>query len=230
FVLQLEPSDPQYWLENLTMNVIECFLRWYLETHNVRSLTDFLIFIRFWRLYYCSELNKGSFPYDLKHQTKNLVCGQLKKEFDLSETVKFQPYVNSDDLLYHLYHSLAISNIFYVTNRQRNQHATLRKMMTATSARPGTLVCNTDYCRQKKNALCWGDIELFMIVNSDHPSCKILLMHVKHRLNKSKRNKSRVPQYTYIERNDNLGLCVIQDILEYELEDEVFASEFIRVL
>ncbi|QSS61814.1 hypothetical protein I7I51_03991 [Histoplasma capsulatum] len=189
FVQRLEPADPRYWLENLTMNVIECFLRWYLENHNVRSLPGFQVKVRYWRMYYCSELNHGSFPYDLKRQTKS---------------------------------------IFYVTNRQRSQHAILRKMMTATSARPGTLVCNTGYCRKEKDALCWGDIELFMVMDPDRSTCRVLLMHVKHRLNKGKRNRGRAPRYTYIERNDNLGLCVIQDILEYGLEDEVFASEYIQ--
>ncbi|OJD12571.1 hypothetical protein AJ78_06865, partial [Emergomyces pasteurianus Ep9510] len=71
FVQLLEPPDPQYWLKNLTMNVIECFLRWYLDTHNVRSLTGFLVKVRFWRIYYCVELNTGFFLYDLKRQTKH---------------------------------------------------------------------------------------------------------------------------------------------------------------
>jgi len=36
------------------------------------------------------------------------------------------------------------------------------------------------------------------------------------------------PIFTYIERNDNLGLCVIQDILEYAFEDNVFSSPYIK--
>lgn len=39
-------------------------------------------------------------------------------------------------------------------------------------------------------------------------------------------NRSR-PVFTYTERNDNLGLCVIQDILEYAFLDNAFASEYI---
>ena len=36
------------------------------------------------------------------------------------------------------------------------------------------------------------------------------------------------PIYTYTERNDNLGLCVIQDILMYAFLDNAFASEHIK--
>jgi len=34
--------------------------------------------------------------------------------------------------------------------------------------------------------------------------------------------------YTYTERNDNLGLCVIQDILMYAFLDDAFDSPYIR--
>jgi hypothetical protein len=36
------------------------------------------------------------------------------------------------------------------------------------------------------------------------------------------------PVFTYTERNDNLGLCVIQDILEFAFRDGAFASEYIK--
>ena len=36
------------------------------------------------------------------------------------------------------------------------------------------------------------------------------------------------PIFTYIKRNDNLGLCVIQDILEYAFEDNVLSSPYIK--
>lgn len=36
------------------------------------------------------------------------------------------------------------------------------------------------------------------------------------------------PVYIYTERNDNLGLCVIQDIIEYAIVDGAFASEHIK--
>lgn len=40
-------------------------------------------------------------------------------------------------------------------------------------------------------------------------------------------NKGR-PVFTYTERNDNLGLCVIQDIIQYAFLDNAFASEHIK--
>ena len=53
------------------MNVIEGFLRWYLETHNVEYQSGFLIRARTWRMYYCEEMNK-EFPYNLKKQMKSV--------------------------------------------------------------------------------------------------------------------------------------------------------------
>ena len=105
--------------------------------------------------------------------------------------MRFQPPINSDDLLSNLYHALAISDVWFPTERQRAQHQTVRKMMTATSARPGTLLLSSGYCRKKKDALCWGDIELFMVVDPERPEHKVLVMRVRHRLNKGKRNKGR---------------------------------------
>ncbi|OJD10770.1 hypothetical protein ACJ73_09701 [Blastomyces percursus] len=66
---ELDPPIPRYWMENLTMNVVEAFLRWYLDEHNVESLSGFLVLVRFWRIYYCYEMNKD-FPYNIKRKTK----------------------------------------------------------------------------------------------------------------------------------------------------------------
>lgn len=36
------------------------------------------------------------------------------------------------------------------------------------------------------------------------------------------------PIFTYTERNDNLGLCVIQDIFMYAFLDDTFDSQYIK--
>lgn len=36
------------------------------------------------------------------------------------------------------------------------------------------------------------------------------------------------PRFSYFERNDNLGMCVIQDILHFALEDGAFSSNRIQ--
>ncbi|QVM06748.1 hypothetical protein D8B26_001454 [Coccidioides posadasii str. Silveira] len=100
-------------------------------------------------------------------------------------------------------------------------------MMTRTSARPGTLLESSGYCRTN-DSLLWGGIELFMVMDPEHPTCQVLLMRVKHHLNKGKRNEGVPPIYSYTERNDNLGYCVIQDILDFAFEDDAFASEYIK--
>lgn len=91
-------------------------------------------------------------------------------------------------LLYLVHHLMAISEEHFPTPRRRQQHNTLRKMMTSTSARPGTLLESSGYFKSN-DALRWGDIEIFMVKVPDYPSCKVLLIRSKHRLNKGKRNK-----------------------------------------
>ncbi|OXV07667.1 hypothetical protein Egran_04567 [Elaphomyces granulatus] len=90
--------------------------------------------------------------------------------------------------------------------------------MTSTSARPGTLVESSGYMRSN-DALKWKDIELYMVKHPEDPACEVLLMRVL---------TVQSPVFTYTERNDNLGLCVIQDVLEYAFLDNAFASERIK--
>ena len=60
--------------------------------------------------------------------------------------------------------------------------------MTSTSARPGTLVESSGYMRHN-DALKYKDIELYMVKDPEDPKGQVLLMRVKHRLNKGRRNK-----------------------------------------
>ena len=50
FIQYLEPVDPRHWLEHVDLNVVKAFLQWHLETHNVISLSSFLI-----RNQYCPQ-------------------------------------------------------------------------------------------------------------------------------------------------------------------------------
>ncbi|OJD22768.1 hypothetical protein ACJ73_05880 [Blastomyces percursus] len=199
FVQVLEPADPHHWLENVDLNVLEAFLRWYLEGHKVVSLDGFLVKARFFRLHYCYTLGH-EFPYALKQETRNacLICGQLKEEYDLNETKRFQPPVNADDLFSKLYFDLAISDVYFPTERQRTQHETMRK------------IDDLHKRTARNSALGLG----------------ALLMRARHRLNKGKRNKGRA--FSYFERNDNLGMCVIQDVLQFAFEDGAFSSNRIQ--
>ncbi|KAJ5102244.1 FluG domain protein [Penicillium alfredii] len=187
-------------------------------------------------MYLCQEMHR-EFSYDLrrkmtmvcailnmlndKYLLLKLVCTTLTDEYELDLGGKTQPSVNIDDLLYSTYHLLVMCDIAFPTFRCQGQLSTLRKMITSTSARPGRL-----------------------IDTPDNPKCQVLLMRVTHRLNKCKRNKgvtvrSRIhvryhrsnqsrTAFTYTERNDNLGLYVIQDIIEYAFLDNAFASERIK--
>jgi hypothetical protein len=130
-------------------------------------------------------LKKAQNFTDIEHQ---LVCTTLTDEYELDLGAKTQPSVNIDDLLYTAYHLMAITDTWFPTARCRQQLSTLRKMMTSTSARPGTLVESSGYMRSN-DALKWKDIELYMVKHPEDPACEILLMRVIHRLNKGKRNK-----------------------------------------
>ncbi|EAW21814.1 FluG domain protein [Aspergillus fischeri NRRL 181] len=163
------------------------------------------------------------FPYALRRKMTMLVCTTLTDEYELDLGAKTQPPVNIDDLLFSTYHLMAVSKVQFATVRCRHQHSTLRKMMTSTSARPGTLIESSGYMRSN-DSLKWKDVELYMVKHPEDPNCQMLLMRVKHRLNKGRRNRGVPPVYTYTERNDNLGLCVIQDILEYAFLDNAFAT------
>lgn len=118
------------------------------------------------------------------------MCQDLTEEFGLITTSKFQPSVNVDDLLYLTHHLMAVSDEYFPTPRQRQQHSTLRKMMTSTLARSGTLVESLGYFKSN-DSLKWGDVDIFMVKVPDY-LCKVLLVQSKHRLNKGKQNKGSV--------------------------------------
>ncbi|PYH94545.1 FluG domain protein [Aspergillus ellipticus CBS 707.79] len=169
---------------------------------------------------------KSGFPIKLGQHLTQLVSVTLTDEYELDKGAKTQPTMNIDDVLFTTYHLLAESRIAFPTFRALFQLNTLRKMMTSTSARPGTLVESSGYLRVN-DALKWKDIELFMVKHPDEEGSQVLLMRVTHRLNKGVRNQGVAPVFTYTERNDNLGLCVIQDILMYAFLDEAFDSPYI---
>jgi hypothetical protein len=47
--------------------VIEGFLRWYLDNHNVEYQSGFLVFARYWRVFWCQEM-ESLFPYMLRRK------------------------------------------------------------------------------------------------------------------------------------------------------------------
>lgn len=55
--------------------------------------------------------------------------------------------------------------------------------MTSTSARPGALIESSGYVHEN-DALKWKDIELFMVKHPEDPTSYVLLIKVRHRLNK----------------------------------------------
>jgi hypothetical protein len=72
--------------------------------------------------------------------------------------------------------------------------------MTSTSARPGTLIESSGYIHEN-DALKWKDIEHFMVKHPEQPTSQVLLMRVRHRLNKERRrtvsSASKIVSITY---------------------------------
>lgn len=112
----------------------------------------------------------------------------LSDEYELERAGSEQPPFSIDDVLFTTYHLLVWCPITFPTMRSIFQLNTLRKMMTSTTARPGTLIESSGYLHGN-DALKWKDIELYMVTHPDCPTSQVLLMRVRHRLNKGRRNE-----------------------------------------
>ena len=61
---ELNNKDYKYWLENITLRIVEGFLEWYLDEHNISYKSSFITIVRFFRMYWIDE--KGLYlPYQL---------------------------------------------------------------------------------------------------------------------------------------------------------------------
>jgi hypothetical protein len=99
--------------------------------------------------------------YSYRLLTDKMVAITLTVEYDLDKSGKTQPPVNIDDVLFITYNLLAQCDIAFPTSRALFQLNTLRKIMTSTSARPGTLIEFSGHMRAN-DALKWKDIELYI--------------------------------------------------------------------
>jgi hypothetical protein len=114
----------------------------------------------------------------------------LSNEWGLDKTAKEQPPINIDDLLFTTWHLLAVCDLSFPTFRILLQLNTIRKMMCSSTARPGCLIESNAH-RKTGDALKYKDIELFMVKHPQDPSRRELLLKVKHRLIKGRRNMGR---------------------------------------
>lgn len=71
FTSLLQPLDYKYWLKNITLKLVKWFLHWYLETHHIMYQSGFLVFIQYWRVFWCKEMD-CLFPYDLRRKMTNV--------------------------------------------------------------------------------------------------------------------------------------------------------------
>lgn len=92
-----------------------------------------------------------------------------------------------DDLFHLLHYHWVLSTRHYHTERDRIQHALVILLMVYTCARPSTLL-ETDVYRGSDASLRYHDIRLFVVRDPSNRERKTLLMTIKLRLYKGKRN------------------------------------------
>ncbi|KAI9037217.1 uncharacterized protein KD926_000723 [Aspergillus affinis] len=224
---QLNPPDWGHWLNSgFNFNTIEAFIRWYMNTHEIIQLAAAQTVVKYF-IMFCREYRREEIDYTVRKDVKLLVAGPIRVDYDLQTGRIEQPPYNIDDVMYTVYHLIAWCPVMFPTMRCIFQHNATRKMMASTTARPGTLIASGEYLIEN-DSLKWKDIELFMVKDPELSGGKVLIARVRHRLNKGSRNEGAPSCFTYTERNDNLGLCVIQDILTFAFLDDAFDSEYIK--
>ena len=95
--------------------------------------------------------------------------------------------MNVDDLLHVLHYHWVRSNDYFHTERDRVQLALLCLLMAYSSARPGTLTECAGY-RGSNSALRYRDIELFVVSDPSGSKVTCLLIKVRLRLMKGRRD------------------------------------------
>ncbi|KAH8424218.1 uncharacterized protein LDX57_001975 [Aspergillus melleus] len=73
FSSKLNPPKYEHWIKNITLRLIEGFLRWYLNEHNMKYQSGFLVFARYFRIFWCEEMD-SLFPYDLRRRMTRAGC------------------------------------------------------------------------------------------------------------------------------------------------------------
>lgn len=92
-----------------------------------------------------------------------------------------------DDLFNLFHHFWVFSASYYYTERDRIQHALVMLLMVYTSARPSTLL-ETDAYKGSDASLRYKDISLFVVHDPLDRDKKTILMKIKMRLYKGRRN------------------------------------------
>ncbi|PYH94478.1 hypothetical protein BO71DRAFT_475974 [Aspergillus ellipticus CBS 707.79] len=224
---QLNPPDWGHWLNSgFNFNTIKAFIRWYMNTHEIIQLAAAQTVVKYF-IMFCREYRREEIDYILRKDVKLLVAGPIRVDYDLQTGRIEQPPYNIDDIMYTVYHLVAWCPVMFPTMRCIFQYNATRKMMASTTARPGTLIASGEYLIEN-DSLKWKDIKLFMVKDPELSGGKVLIARVRHRLNKGSRNEGAPSCFTYTERNDNLGLCIIKDILTFAFLDDAFDSEYIK--
>ena len=160
--------------------------------------------MRFWRMMYARKIHKR-LELPLASEMKNVgllstkandhisnitqfIGTDLREQYELEETSDDKPTMNIDDLFLLLYHHWALCTDHYAIERERIQHALLILFIVYTSTRPGTIVEGGGY-QNSNDCLKYKDIELFKVRDTEDASKHILIMNMRLRLMKGKRNK-----------------------------------------
>lgn len=118
---------------------------------------------------------------------KQFIGVDLRVEYDLDETLDDKPTMNVDALFLLLYHHWMLCTDRYAIERERIQHALLILLMVYTKARPSTILPGNK--SNSNDCIKYKDIELFKVRDPEDKSNHILVMKIRLRLMKGRRNK-----------------------------------------
>ena len=114
--------------------------------------------------------------------------GTLQKQYNLDKRGDDKPVMNVDDLLHVLHYHWTRSAQFFRVERERVQLALAILFFVYTSARPGTIVESSGY-KGTNESLTYRDIELFLVRDPQDSVRNVLLMIVRLRLMKGRRDE-----------------------------------------
>lgn len=197
---QLPPLES---LRQIRLDDLLLYMRWYLDKHDVKKLNTFYVRMPFWRMMYSRKMQKRldlAMASEMKNvclllfrarvyvsDGKQFIGVDLRVEYDLDETSDDKPTMNVDDLFLLLYHHWMLCTDRYAIERERIQHALLILLMVYTTARPSTILPGNK--SNSNDCIKYKDIELFKVRDPEDKSNHILVMKIRLRLMKGRRNK-----------------------------------------
>ncbi|KAL9050990.1 MAG: hypothetical protein Q9162_006310, partial [Coniocarpon cinnabarinum] len=132
------------------------------------------------------------------------VATTLLPRYELREDKDDKSIISVDDLFNLLHYYWVLSPRYYRTERDRIQHALVILLMV------------------------YNDLRLYVVRDPSRNGSNALLMTIKLRLYKGRRNAGTAPVFVFYKRDDNLSFCPILYVLALAFADKAFCSEWLQ--